>query len=328
MKLRLAFVTAIGSLALAACGSDDGNSGGDTVNPDGTHTQYVADTITIPSSPAEASQLGVDLDEDDVVDNALGQNLSILASQGVDLQGSVDEAIATGSVILLANVQATALDNATGVGFSAYLGANPSPAACTNPDDITTCGNHLDGSAAFEVDPASPTDALLVGNLVGGTFDTTAVGNVTLQLEIVEGQPPLELNLIGARTEFGASATSLSSGKLGGAITEDEARNNILPVIVNLVQAVVVEDCTGTPGDCCTAGSTGETVLNIFDPSSADCMVSAQEVEENDLIATVLSPDVDLLDASGNFAINGDGEDDSISLGLGFTAVGATFTRP
>lgn len=327
MKLRLAFVSAaIGAVAITGCGSD-GDGGGETVNPDGTHTQYVADTITIPGSAAEATQLGLDLDGDDVADNALGQNLSILATQGVNLQESVDEAIATASIVLLADVQATALDNATGVGFSVYLGTDQTtPAACTDPDDITTCGNHLDGSGSFEVDPSSPSDALIVGSILGGGFQTSTVGNVTLQLELVDGEPPIELNLIGARAEFNATATTLSSGKLGGAITEDEARNNILPVIISLVQATVAEDCTLGPPDCCESGSTGETILSIFD-TDMDCAVSQQEVEDNDLIGTVLSPDVDLLDANGNFG-NGDGVDDSISLGLGFTGVGATFTRP
>jgi hypothetical protein len=321
MKLRLAFVgAAIGALAITGCGSDGGDGGGETVNPDGTHTQYVADTITIPGSAAEATQLGLDLDGDDVVDNALGQNLSILATQGVDLQASVDEAIVTGSIVLLANVQATALDNATGVGFSVFLGEEPtSPAPCTDPEEITTCGLHLDGSGMFSVSSDSPSDALIVGSILGGSFQTSTVGNVTLRLELVEGQPAIELNLIGARAEYSASASNLMSGKLGGAITEDEARNNLLPVIVDLVIATVEEDCMGTPGDCCTPDSTGETVLTIFN-TDGDCAVSEEEVETNDLVGTVLSPDVDL--------IGDDGVDDSISLGLGFTGVGATFTRP
>jgi len=322
MKLRLAFVSAaIGALSLGACGSDDGG-GGETVNPDGTHTQFVADTITIPGSAAEASQLGLDLDDDDVSDNALGQNLSILSGQGVDLQASVDEAIASAGIVILANVQATALDNATGVGFTIYLGTDQTtPAACTDPDDIATCGNHLDGSGSFEVDPQSPRDAVIVGSILGGGFQTSTVGNVTLRLELIDGEPAIDLNLISAAAEFNVSPTGIMSGKLGGAITAQEANDNILPVIVDLVMTAVGEDCTGTPPDaCCEDGSTGETIYGIFDTDD-DCAVSAAEVEGNDLVATVLNPDVDL-------APPGDGVDDAISLGLGFSAVSGTFTRP
>lgn len=332
MTLRLAFIgAAIGALATTGCGSDDGG-GGETVNPDGTHNQYVADTISLPSSAAEAMQLGLDLDGDDVVDNALGQTLSALGSQGVDLQAPIDEAVATASIVLLADVQATALDNATGVGFSVFLGTeNTTPAACTNPDDITTCGNHLDGSGSFEVDPASPSDALIVGSILGGSFQTSTVGSITLELNLVDGVPPITLNLIGARAAFSVTASNLMSGKLGGAITEDEARNNLLPVVVQLVKTTVADGMCVDGADGCECivdgmtDDTAETILSIFD-TDMDCTVTDAEVENNSLVGTVLSPDADLLDASGN--LGSDGVDDSISLGLGFTGVGATFAAP
>lgn len=319
---------AIGTTGLLACGG--GSDSVDTVDPNGTDTQFVADTVSLPASSAQAMQLALDLDGDDIADNALGQNLSILASQGVDLQGALDEAVDSGAIIVLNDIQATALDNATGVGTTFYLGENPSPAACTDPNDITTCGQHLNGDASFDVSADSPSDALVIGQLVGGGFETTVHGDVKLQLSIIAGSPPIELNLIGARTAYQVSAdgTTLSNGRLGGAITEQEARDNLLPVIAGFVMDIVTRDCTGDPGSCCDAGSTGETLLDIFDPDSMDCVVSADEVENNDLVSTILSPDLDLLDENGNFNPNSDDTNDSISVGLGFTAVGATFTKP
>lgn len=319
---------AIGSMALIACGGDDGDVV-DTVDPNGTDHQFVADTVIIPGSSAEATRLALDLDGDDIADNALGTNLSILASQGVDLQGSLDEAVDAGTIIVLANVQATALDNATGVGMSFYLGDNPNPAACTDPSDITTCGQHLDGSASFDIAADSPTDALIVGQFLGGGFETTVHGDVTLELEILAGEPPIVLNLIGARTAFqiDANGSAISNGRLGGAITAEEARNNLLPVITGFVVDIVAEDCTGQPGNCCTDGSTGATLVSIFDANN-DCTVSDSEVADNDLVATILSPDLDLLDENGDFNPNSDETNDSISVGLGFTATGAVFTKP
>lgn len=328
MKLRLASILAASAgVALFACGGDESGDS-DTVNPDGARTQYVADTVNLPTNASSALQLGLDLDDDDVADNALGQNLSLLVSMGVDLQGALDESIADGSISVLAELQAVALDNATGVGMRFFLGENPNPAACTDPDNIATCGQHLDGNGSFDVSADSPTNALIVGQLLGGTFETTVHGTVTLELELVEGVPPIGLELIGARTAFSVSASGIMSGRLGGAIEEQVARDEILPLIVDLVQETAAEDCTGTAPPCCTAGTTGATIMSIFDTDPTDCVISDAEVEDNDLIGTVLSPDVDLVDGSGTFNPNSDEIDDSISLGLGFTGVGATFTAP
>lgn len=60
------------------------------------------------------------------------------------------------------------------------------------------------------------------------------------------------------------------------------------------------------------------------DNDAAD-RVDSQEVRENDLIAALLSPDVDLLDSDGAFKPRTDGIKDALSLGLGFTAVTASF---
>lgn len=321
-RLASAVSVATASMFLLACGGDDGG-GGDTVDPNGTDTQYVADSVQVPASGGQASSLGLDLDGDDISDNALGQNLSILVSQGIDLQGAINEAVDAGTIIVLANLKATALDNATGVGISFYLGDNPNPEPCTDPDDITTCGQHLSGDASFDIAANSPSDALIVGQLINGAFETTASGDVTLELDLL-GET-LVLNLIAARTAFNASANGLASGRLGGAITEDEARNNILPVLVTLVTGLVAADCMGTEDPCCTGGSTGAVLYDVFDTDD-DCAVSDAEVENNDLVNTILSPDLDLLDASGNLNPNSDEVNDSISLGLGFSAVGAVFT--
>ena len=45
-------------------------------------------------------------------------------------------------------------------------------------------------------------------------------------------------------------------------------------------------------------------------------------------VAALLAPDVDLLNANGDFAPNEDGFADSLSIGLGFTAIKGEFTIP
>jgi hypothetical protein len=325
------------SASLIACGGggdDDDDGGNQTVDPTGTNSQYVMSEILLPTTAAQANQYGLNLDGDEQgrPDNALGQILSTLANQSgdVDLQGAIDEQVADGSIIILANIKATALTMASGVGVWIFLGANPSPAACTDVNDMT-CGKHLTGSASFDLDAASPTDALLVGQIVGGKLNA-GPGNVTIQISLVEGGDSLTLNLIGARLEIGSvSATGLMSGKLGGAVTDADLQNNILPALNDILADTINEDCTGTATSTdacgCAEGATGRTLLDLFDEDDT-CDVTLQELKDNSLISSLLAPDVDLLDGSGNFNPRSDGVKDSLSLGLAFTGVGATFTNP
>ena len=69
------------------------------------------------------------------------------------------------------------------------------------------------------------------------------------------------------------------------------------------------------------------TLLQTFD-SDHNGAITVQELENHPLLMIVLSPDLDLLDASGKFNPNQDGVKDSYSLGLGFTCVPAAFTAP
>ncbi|RMH39808.1 MAG: hypothetical protein D6689_15610 [Deltaproteobacteria bacterium] len=340
-------MTAVLCVPALGCGSSSGDDDDDSTNsmcyedpascvdPTGTDHKYVADSITMPANTNQAQQLGMDLDGDPQgrPDNALGQILSTLSQQGdVGLQDSIDENIATGDLILLFNLKATALTTASDAGGWIYLGANPQPTPCTDPMNLATCGKHLDGNGMFDVAADSPRNAVLHGNIVAGKF-TGGPGRVTLELSLGDGDPVV-LNLIGARIEVNASDTALTSGKLAGAVTQEELDNNVLPAIVDVMATSIAEDCAGgTPPDCCMPDSTGETLVDLFDDCSdgsttCDCQVSLDELKNNDLISSLLSPDVDLLDASGKFNPRDDGVKDSLSLGVGFTAVGASFDIP
>jgi len=322
-----AFVTilASGALALAACGGGDDDGGSDgqgTVDPAGEHHTYVLNDVKVPANPNEATQFALDVDGDGRPDNALGGLLASLATTAeLDLQTGVDTQLAQGSVMILADLQATDLANATGVGLQVFLGGNPVPAACTDVDDMV-CGNHFGGDAMFSI--AEDYDALVVGNNVNGTF-TGGPGDITIELALDETST-IPLTLVGARVTTSVSATGLMSGKLGGAIRSDDVDTDVIPAVADLI-AGLLEEC-GTVAPCCPDGSTGEQVLTFFDANN-DCMVPESELKDNNLIsATIRNPDLDLFDSSGKFNPNDDGVKDAISLGVGFSAVGAVFTAP
>ncbi len=318
------------AFGLAACGGggdDDDGDGPDEVDPNGTHNGFVLDSVLVPGTTAAANSVALDIDDDGRTENALGGLLATLAGFGLNVQPAVNEQIAMGGVIILADVQATALDNATGVGVRVFRGGSPDPMPCADEAD-TVCGAHLDGSASFSI--AEDYDALVVGQIVNGSF-TGGPGEVTIELAVSE-QTAVPINLIGARIEMGVSATGLTSGKLGGAITVEDIDSDLLPGVVSLVGDIVAE-CEPTAEECCPEGSGGEQALTILNTdgndATGDCEVTLADLMENDIVdGTLRNPDLDLLDESGNFAPNSDGTKESVSLGVGFSAVAGTFTAP
>ncbi len=323
-------------LAITGCGGDDGDGGASCAGTDftgATNVQYVVNTAELPETAGAALDLAIDLDGDDrgLKDNQLGMVIATLASQvpGLDLKETVDGAISAGDVILLVDLLSDDPNLTDGCGqMSVFIGANPNPAACTDEND-TVCGRHLDGNGSFDIAPGSPTDTSVVGSLRGGQFligENDNPGNFSVELDFIEGQDPITLDLVGAQIEAQVSANGLTSGIIGGAIQSSDLETNILPTIKNLIDDVIEADCQLGPPECCTAGSNGKLIADIFDDNN-DCTVSLAEIQNDPLISAFLLPDVDLLDASGNFSPNDDGVKESISVGLGFTTTTGSFTQ-
>jgi hypothetical protein len=327
-----AILLSCGALAVVGCGGGD-DDGGDDVNqmeedPAGTDHTYVISELKVPGSANEATQLGLDIDGNGQADNALGGLLAALAGQAdLDLDGTVNGQVSEGGIVLLANLKATDLANATGVGLHVYLGdaATAMPEPCTNPDDPETCGQHLMGDGMFDV--AMDYGAKVVGTTVNGVF-TGGPGTITIELALADAAT-VPINLIGARATASVSASGLTSGKIGGALREDDIHNELIPAVADLIASLLVSsECDGTPADgCCPADSTGAQVLTFFDDNE-DCEVTTAELEANSLISsTIGNPDLDLFDGD-TFRPRQDGVKDSLSLGIGFTAVSGTFTVP
>jgi hypothetical protein len=331
-------------LALAACGGSDntgsnGNGNGNGGSPDagepqGDNYSYVIDELRIPTSAAQANQLGLDLDGDGETDNALGVLLSTLGSVvgDIDLQATLNAQFLDGTIIVLAELKATSLANASNSALWIYLGDNPSTEPCVTEDD---CGHHLDGQTSFDLAANSPTTARVDGTISGGSF-SGGPGIVSLQLALVDDIPPLNVDLVGARVEIeSVSETGLASGRIGGGITLVQIENELIPAIAAGLSALLEAECAGEgeePEPCgCPEDSAAEIVQETFDTDNS-CDISAAELLANDIVATLIQADVDLLDENGNFDPTPESDPnfspDSMSLGVGFSAVGAVFTSP
>jgi hypothetical protein len=293
-------------LTLVACGGDDGGTG--PVTPEGDHYQQVAKKAYVPKSNTEAREYTVDLGSPDgtldgTPDNQLGMVLSTLASPqfGFDVQGTIDEAVATGSIILLVDFQTTSFDSASAAGLKIMLGddATATPAPCNTGEmwdetTMTGCGHHLTGSGNFTLTAGQPDNAPVTGKIAGGVF-TGGPGELTLQIALGSTEA-LTLDLIGARAKAsGISATGMTSLILAGALTEEDLNTKVMPAIQQQITPLIGEDCTmlSSPPSCgCASGSTGETILQLFDTNPQDCAVSVDEIKGNTLIQSLLAPDV------------------------------------
>jgi len=260
---------------------------------------------------------------------------------GFKIKDNINLAVADGSLILLADFQTKDFNNTSAAGIQAFLGANPNPPACNGSAD-TTCQHHLTGTASFDLAANQPGNAALAGKIVNGTF-TGGPGDLALQIAL-GGQNPIQLDLIGARAKGqGLSATNLGMTTnpntatastaegvvLAGALTQDDLNNKVIPAIQQQLVPIIQRDCCGLPTSpqptcnatsnppCgCTDGSTGKTILGLFDTTPKDCMVTVSEIQNNSLIMSLLAPDVTI---NGKMAL---------SLGIQVTAVGATYTPP
>jgi hypothetical protein len=325
------FAGALASLSLAACGGGDS-----TITPEGAHHHYVVNKALVPTNNNESREYGLDLNNDGTPDNQLGMVLGTLAGMGFDIQATIDTAVLEGSINLLMDVQtadATFMSSAA-TGLSVYIGSNPQPAACATGETVTCttakpavctgCGAQLNPMGGMFT-AATNQDIALAGKIVGGKF-TGGPGDLSIQIAI-GGTMAIPLNLLGAR----AQATSMSDANLGtvsgntvtggvvlaGAITQDDINNNIIPAVVNQLTPTITRDCNNLshPPDCgCTDGSTGKTIIGLFDTAPADCMVTVDEVKGNSLIMSLLAPDVTV---DGKMAL---------SLGIKVAAEKATFT--
>lgn len=113
--------------------------------------------------------------------------------------------------------------------------------------------------------------------------------------------------------------TGCTNGRLTGAIPIGQINNRFVPALARDFQAIVNRDCPTK--DTCASGSTGATLLSLFD-ANGDGQISTAEVRDNNLVKSLLAPDVDLVRANGK--PGHDGVDDALSFGIGFTARSAT----
>jgi hypothetical protein len=334
MKRTIFSLVSLIPLTFGACGG--GTDSGDCTASGGTNkAQYVTASVQVPQ---QRSDYAIDLNGDGRVDNQLGNIIGALTGQGLNVQMGVDQAVTDGTLIVLLSETSTDAAYQSDSCASAQVQVGQSMAM---PD--------YSGAGHFTVDSGQQ-GGTFSGPIKVGKFSsappatTTKPTEVDIKLPLVAGADPVTLKVNGAHLQFTRGADGkIMDGQLNGAIKNSDVQTQIIPNVAALLTKKIKDD--STPPNTLSSGDM--QILSIFDnggKADASCsagtcknpdgscavkgdnIISVCEVSTAGLIQNVLAPDVQMYDASGAYAPSKDNTmKDSLSLGLHFTAVGATF---
>jgi hypothetical protein len=158
---------------------------------------------------------------------------------------------------------------------------------------------------------------------------TTHPVSAVVQVELASGVDPVALKLNGVHMQATVSSTGLTQGELHGSVLKADFDGAMIPATAKVLTLQVQTNPLST---------TTFFIETIFDiggctnpdgsPSMAnDHRIDPCEVAQNAQIQSLFAPDVQIFSADGTtYAPNPqNAHKDSVSVGLGFTAVPASF---
>jgi hypothetical protein len=326
-------------MGLVACGGDATMmppGGGDVTMAKGMDYKFVASSLLVPQVKTDYA---IDLNGDGKVDNQLGNIIGALASQNLDTQSGLDQAVGSGDAIILASIQsedATLKGSSDAVGVKIYLGkAQPMP-------DYT-------GMGTFVIDPMQAA-AQFYGKLAAGKFSsnnpvtTKAPVSITINLPLIAGAAPVPLRLNGAHIQFQSSnckanpttgKTPMMCGELHGSVRSMDIQTQIIPAVASLLSQRIMADPNSDSSKQIknifdVGDGMGGTCTNATDGTKGtpmDGKISVCEVAMNAIIGNILVPDIQVFSDDGStYAPNSKNtKKDSLSMGIGFEIVGAKY---
>jgi hypothetical protein len=310
--------------------------------------KYVINKIFLGESLSLPAPWGYDLDGDGSPHNRYGAICSAFLGQGLSIQPDVDNAVATGTDIVLLTVRSTdATFTSDSCAEADVDNGNPQSA----PDYSGNGSFTVDNSVATGVFPgvlgagASPAPWDMA-SFAGGFFDSPNPATTSMPVALTV---PIDLfgivrvPLVGAHIEFEDIGPQLVTGKINGAVKNADVQSIVIPGLTRGLNQIA----SRVPCDArCTQ------VLMIFDeggqPDSAHCppvsgragclnpdgtcgyasdgKISICEVTVSGLVQNPLEPDLQMFDGNGHYAPDpAHTTKDSWSVGFGFNAVRANF---
>jgi hypothetical protein len=277
--------------------------------------RLVVSGFTVAASNRQVLQLAQDIDGDGFAENAVGGLMVTIAGTiGQNPQTLFAQGLASGAIIQLVALEVPAEGPGS---LRAFIG-----------DDLDADpGDNFSGEEPFDIAAGTPTDSLLPAQEDSGVV-VAGPGEVPLRIPLAAPFPGIvTMRMIGGRVDAQRKGSGGIAGLVGGAFLTADVDAVLLPRVTAGMSSIVAEDCPTGP-DSCEKGSTGQILLMLLDIDQDGVITAAELRDEGAFTAVFLEPDLDLLDADGNFNPNQDGVNDSLSWGAGFATVGAAFELP
>jgi hypothetical protein len=305
----------------------------------GSDSKLASDSLVLPKSTG-GKTYSYDFDGDGKPENQLKNLANVISLSGLDVQKSIDDTVASGNAVILSDLKAADLMNATCGSITMGLAKAPAMGA-PNPK--------FDGTDTFQL--GDGTNVTLYGAITAGKLSTTASkdqtpaneGKIDLVLPLGMGMA-LPLSLRGAHVEgtvvMEGGVLKIKDGAIHGVLAQADIDGKIVPLVADMLTGLIHNDTKmGVPGDTAKAiiglfeqktgaASMAKCSANMMDccrTNPATCKILPQEVKESS-IGGVLAPDVQVLDAQGNWKpVAGGKMYNAMSVGIGFTSVKASF---
>ena len=277
--------------------------------------RLVVSGFTVAASNRQVLQLAQDIDGDGFAENGVGGLMvSIASTIGQNPQTLFADGLASGAIIQLVALEPAPQGQGS---LRAFVG-----------DDLDSDpGDNFSGEEPFDIAAGTPTDSQLPAQESAGVV-VAGPGEIPLRVPLAAPLPGIvTVQMIGARVDAQRKEDGAIAGLVGGAFVTAEVDTVLVPRVTAGLNSIVAEDCPTGP-DSCQKGSNGQILLLLLD-IDVDGVISAADLRDEGAFTSVfLEPDLDLLDADGDFNPNQDGVNDSLSWGAGFATVGAQFELP
>ncbi|MDA3863542.1 MAG: hypothetical protein PF689_06690 [Deltaproteobacteria bacterium] len=297
MKVYLFIISFLLIAAVAGCDdttSSDNNANNinninnsDCENPGGSAYDYIISDIRVPVSSSE--QIGLDLDGDDLIDNKLGNLMQSLISSSPEfnINESIAASLAKGETVALVRTMVDDFSGDGTISSTFYEG------------EFTGDSTEIlfNGEGTFIIDTESVNTTTLCGYIYGAGLTKLGPGNVSLRLYVSESQQ-FDIVLHHALVSGGTtSPTEWTDMIIAGAVDPEEIKGTIIPAFVDNIN----QEITNEPEN-------NQFILDNFDGNCnaelpecaeiddciADGVITENELKCNQMIETILIPDVEI----------------------------------
>ena len=276
-------------------------------------------------APTNRSDYAYDLNGDGKPDNQFGSLCSVLTGQGYGLQAALDAEVSGGTDLLLLELD------------SRDSGFSNDTCAASHVRNAVDQANPSFSPASSSFTPDTTPESLFDGALATGSFASLpapAVATTPVQLHIklpLSGETLIPLT--GGHVTYTVGVDHLLNGEIQGAIAIADLNGIFIPAVAKNFTALVTQtpcgsDCTSIKALFDNGGVANSKCAGTCANPDGTCAVANDnkidicEITTNNLVANLLSPDVQMTDGKGNYQpAPTNALPDSLSLGIGFTAV-------